>query len=216
VTDTGQKTISVTNIFDVLTKAGVSWGVYTNGTPRQDCLGWVKGQAGTYTFTSFMTLLQSGTLPTVSFVDPDGCEDEHPTNDIHGGEQWMREIYEGAIASPLWPELAIVLTFDEGGGLPDHVPPPSACPPSPDQSAFNRYGIRIPTIVISPYARPHYVSHAVHDHTSALRLVETIAGVPALTARDANADALIDMLDLECPALMSPPAAAQAGFAICQ
>jgi hypothetical protein len=149
-------------------------------------------------------------------VDPDGCEDEHPTNDIHGGEQWLRMIYESAIASPLWPELAIVLTFDEAGGLPDHVPPPPACPPSPDQSAFNRYGFRVPTILISPYSRPHYVSHVVHDHTSALRLIEVMLDLPALTARDANADALLDMLDLDCPQLMSPAVAANAGgFPFC-
>jgi phospholipase C len=189
--------------------------VYTNGNPRQDCLGWTSSHTGVYTFTAFTTALQAGALPTVSFVDPDGCEDEHPTNDIHGGEQWMRTIYESALASPLWPELAIVITFDEAGGIADHVAPPSACPPSADQADFNRYGFRIPTIVISPWARPHYVSHLVHDHTSALRLVETLADLPALTARDANADALLDMLDLSCPALMSPPTAAQAGFAIC-
>jgi phospholipase C len=216
VTDTGQKAITVPNIFDSLTAANISWGVYSNGNPRQDCLGWQPGHMNTYTFTAFTSALQAGALPTVSFVDPSGCEDEHPTNDIHGGEQWMREIYEDALASPLWPQLVIVLTFDEAGGLPDHIVPPSACPPSPDQSAFNRYGFRIPTIVISPYARPHYVSHLIHDHTSTLRLVETLVGVPALTARDANADALLDMLDINCPALMSPPTAAQAGFAICQ
>ena len=215
ITDTGQATLTARNIFDALDDAKISWGVYTNGNPRQDCLGWQAGHVNTFTFSAFTNALRAGSLPTVSFVDPDGCEDEHPTNDIHGGEQWMRTIYEYALSSPLWPELAIVLTFDEAGGLPDHVPPPPACAPSPDQTAFNRYGFRVPTILISPYARPHYVSHVVHDHTSTLRLIETMLDLPALTARDANADALLDMIDLECPAFMSPPAAPQAGFAIC-
>jgi phospholipase C len=216
VTDTGQRVITVRNIFNALDDAHVSWGVYTNGNPRQDCLGWTKQHAGVFNFAAFTAALRNGTLPTVSFVDPSGCEDEHPTNDIHGGEQWMRTIYESAVASPLWPALAIVITFDEAGGLPDHVAPPAACPPSADQSAFNNYGIRIPTILISPYARPHFVSHAVHDHTSALRLVEALVDLPALTARDANADALLDMLDLQCPTLLTPPPAAQAGGAICR
>jgi phospholipase C len=64
--------------------------------------------------------------------------------------------------------------------------------------------------VISPWARPHYVSHVVHDHTSTLRLVEALFDLPALTGRDANADALLDMFDFTCgphaPA-SAPPAA---------
>jgi len=215
VLDTGERTIDVPNIFEALDGAHVSWGVYANGTPRQDSLGWSASHVGVHNFAAFQTALKAGTLPTVSFVDPAGCQDEHPTNDIHGGEQWLRSIYQSAIASPQWGSLAIVFTFDEAGGLADHVPPPAACPPSAKQSSFNRYGIRVPTIVISPYTRPHYVSHVVHDHTSVLRLIEVLTDVPALTARDANADALLDLFDFACPALQSPPPAPQAGFALC-
>jgi phospholipase C len=216
VYDTGQaQLVGIPNIFDALDHAHVTWGVYSNGTPRQDCLGWDQNHNGVFNFSTFQMQLSAGTLPTVSFVDPTGCEDTHPTNDIHGGETWLRAIYEGAIASPLWGSLAVIFTFDEAGGLADHVAPPPACPPSADQSAFNRYGVRIPAIVISPYARAHYVSHAIHDHTSILRLVEVLADLPALTARDANADALLDLFDFACPSLMTPATAPQAGFALC-
>jgi phospholipase C len=208
VTDTGQATLSAPTIFQALDTAHVSWGVYTDGTPRQDCLGWTSSHAGVAGSAAFISALQAGTLPAVSFVDPDGWQDEHPTNEIHGGELWIRQIYAAAASSSLWNQLAIVLTFDEAGGLADHVSPPAACPPSTDQAAFNQLGVRVPAIVISPWARLHSVSHAVHDHTSVLRLIEAIFDLPALTARDANADALLDMFDFGCPArtnLPSPP-----------
>jgi phospholipase C len=209
VTDTGQATIAAPTIFDALDAAHLSWGVYADGNPRQDCLGWSASHAGVAGSAAFLAALQAGTLPAVSFVDPDGWQDEHPTNDIHGGELWMHEIYAAAVSSPLWSQLAIVLTFDEAGGLADHLAPPPACPPSADQAAFNQLGVRVPAIVVSPWAKLHGVSHAVHDHTSVLRLVESIFDLPALTARDANADALLDMFDFGCPArttLPSPPA----------
>jgi phospholipase C len=209
VADTGQATISAPTIFDALDTAKVSWGVFTDGTPRQDCLGWTSTHAGVKTSSALLAELHDGTLPAVSFADPNGIQDEHPTNEIHGGEEWIHQIYEAAVGGPLWGHLAIVLTFDEAGGLADHVAPPAACPPSPDQASFDQLGVRVPTIVISPWARLHTVSHAVHDHTSVLRLIETVFDLPALTARDANADALLDMFDFGCPArtVAAPPAA---------
>jgi phospholipase C len=215
ILDTGERTLTKPTIFDALDAAHVVWGVYSDGTPRQDCLGWTAGHTGVRNFAAFLTALNAGNLPTVSFVDPSGCQDEHPTNDVHGGENWLRTIYEAAVKSPEWPSLALIITFDEAGGLADHVAPPAACPPSADQATFNNYGVRIPAIVISPYARPHFVSHAVHDHTSILRLIEGLEDIPALTARDANADALFDLFDFACPSLASPPVAPAAGAAVC-
>jgi phospholipase C len=225
VTDTGQATLSAPTIFDALDAAHVSWGVYSDGSPRQDCLGWMSNppHPGFSNYTvSFLMALAAGTLPAVSFVDPTNTytppiitQDEHPTAEIHGGEAWMAQIYDAALKSPLWDQLAIVFTFDEAGGLADHSPPPSACPPSADQAAFNQLGIRIPTIVVSPWARLHTVSHVVHDHTSVLRFIETLFDLPALTARDANADALLDMFDFGCPARTNIPTAAAAGTGTC-
>ena len=63
----------------------------------------------------------------------------------------------------------------------------------------------MPFFVVSPYARAHFVSHAVHSHTSILRFIETRFGIPALSARDANADALLDMFDFASPPFLSPP-----------
>jgi phospholipase C len=74
---------------------------------------------------------------------------------------------------------------------------------------FNRYGFRVPFAIVSPWARPHYVSHQVFDHTSILKLVQTKWNLPALTFRDANATPMLDMLDLHHPHFAEPPKLAQ-------
>ena len=93
--------------------------------------------------------------------------------------------------------------------------PPAACPPSASLPTFNRRGVRVPLTVISPWARRHHVSHVPRDHTSILRLVEALYDLPALTARDANADAMLDLFDFGCPPLLAPPSAPAAGAAFC-
>jgi phospholipase C len=217
VTDTGQRVITKPTIFDALDGAKVTWGVYTDGNPRQDSLGWTSTHVGVHKYPAFLAALKDGSLPQVVFLDPGGGQDEHPPADVHGGEAWEREIYQAAIASPLWKELAIVFTYDESGGLADHVPPPKACLASADQSAFDRHGIRVPMMLVSPWARAGFVSHVVHDHTSVTRLVEALFDLPALTGRDANADALFDMFDFDgCPALLAPPTAPAAGALGCK
>ena len=117
--------------------------------------------------------------------------------------------------SPQWRHAALFITFDEWGGLYDHVPPPTACPPDDLQptlaagdppGGFDRYGFRVPLIAVSPYVKPGYVSHHLYDHTSILRFIEARFLLPALTKRDANADPLFDLFDFTKPALLTPPA----------
>jgi phospholipase C len=154
-------------------------------------------------------------LPDVAFVDPTGSQDEHPANDIQGGEKWSRLIYQHAKKSPQWHELAIFYTYDEAGGLADHVPPPKACLASADQTEFNRMGPRVPVYVVSPWARSHFVSHKTHEHGSILRFIELRFGLPALTGRDANSDAMLDMFDFACEAFADPPDSPEAGMGGC-
>jgi hypothetical protein len=157
----------------------------------------------------------------VSFVDSIAfVQDEHPTADVQSGEKWTRVVYEALRRSPLWNETAMLLTYDEGGGFADHLPPPNqACVARPGNSLdtpFFELGVRIPLVVISPYARPHYVSHVVQDHTAITRFIEAVFGLPALTSRDANSDALLDMFDFGCPpALLAAPEAPPAGMGGC-
>lgn len=216
VTNTGQAKIDVPTVFDQMDAAGIEYGVYTDGTVRQNSLaGWDNNHKGVHKFQAFLDALGDGSLPAVSFVDPSGSQDEHPVGNVHGGEAWGKKIYDAAIASPLWKQLAIIYTYDESGGFADHVPPPDACLAAPDQTAFGELGIRVPMIVISPWARPHFVSHKVHEHSSTLRLIQLLHDLPALTGRDANSDALLDLFDFNCPALETPPAAPAAATGAC-
>lgn len=218
-TGAGYPDPSTPTIFDALDKAGVTWGVYSDGSLLSGTLGWDLSHKGTGSFATFLQKLDDGSLPQVTFVDGiDNVEDEHPTADLQVGEAWTRNIYTHAIASKLWPGLAILFTYDEAGGFADHVPPPNqACvarPIAKDQP-FTELGVRIPMVVVSPYARAGTVSHVVQEHTAMTRFIETVFGLPALTARDANSDALLDLFDFACPPAFAkgptPPASGTKG-----
>jgi len=119
-------------------------------------------------------------------------------------------VVNAVTSSPAWPKTVMVLTYDEHGGFYDHVPPPSACEPDtslpqgePGQK-FDRLGFRTPLLVISPFVKRGYVSHQTVDHTSITRLVEARFGLPAMTARDANAWPLLDLFDFDHPDLSIP------------
>jgi phospholipase C len=90
-----------------------------------------------------------------------------------------------------------------------------ACVARPGNSKdvpFFELGVRIPMTVISPYSRAGYTSHVVQEHTAITRFIETVFNLPALTSRDANSDALLDLFDFACPAaFLTPPPAPAAG-----
>jgi len=159
-------------------------------------------------------------LPNVSFVDPaffgdpDVRSDEHPPANVQVGQAWVADKVRTLMASPLWPRSALFLTYDEHGGYYDHLPPPPACVPDDTapmlepgdvDEAFDRYGFRVPVVVVSPFARKRFVSHRVYDHTSILRFIETRFDLPALTRRDANADPMLELFDFESPPFLVPP-----------
>ena len=117
---------------------------------------------------------------------------------------------------PQWKRSAVFLTYDEHGGIYDHVPPPKACAPNdgkptidgkgmPIDGAFDRLGFRVPLVVVSPYAKRGYVSHEVYDHSSVLRFIQARFRVPALTSRDANASIPLDFFDFANPPHLVPP-----------
>jgi phospholipase C len=173
-----------------------------------------------------------GKLPAVAFLDlkEEGGvlgEDGHPPSDIQLAEQQVMKIVQALSQSPHWARAALFITFDEHGGLWDHVPPPTACRPDDHlpmtgSDGFDRLGIRVPLFVVSPFARPGFVSHQVHSHTSILRFIEARFGLAALSARDANASPLYELFDFAAePKLLTPPALPPskvdpAGLAECQ
>jgi phospholipase C len=211
------------SIFDTLDAHGVSWKVYFNDVPYVTLLFGVAGGANVTRFANFLSDAAAGTLPQVSFVDSamglGRAElDEHPPANIQQGEQFSAQVTEALVNSPNWPRAVLFITYDEHGGFYDHVPPPPACPPddiaplldpsdpsSDFPARFDRYGFRVPLLVISPYAKPGFVSHTIYDHTSILRFIETRFDLPALTSRDANATPVLDLFDFSRPALLNPP-----------
>jgi phospholipase C len=168
---------------------------------------------------------KAGTLPQVAFVEPryigDVTQeaDEHPPSNPQVGQQFTSTIVNALMASPNWSSSAFILTYDEHGGYYDHVAPPRA--PKPDDIppmlkpgdinvGFDRFGIRVPFVMVSPFSRPHFVSHDVQDHTSILKLIETRFGLQPLTQRDAHADNLLDYFDFDHPHFLKPPTLATA------
>jgi phospholipase C len=203
------------SIFDRLDAAGVSWGVFADDHPLEETLDdpahdWSK----LHTWSPVQKLLDdftADTVPSVVFVDgTENVLDEHPTADLQQGEAWTKRIYDAAVASKAWSSTAILMTYDEAGGFADHVAPTApVCVARPQDSMFFERGPRVPLIAISPWARRHYVSHVEKEHTSITRFIEALFDLPALTARDANADGLLDLFDFACaPATVAAAPAA--------
>lgn len=206
------------NIVDALDAKHVSWGAYADDHPFSETLtdpknNWEK----LHPWKPVQGLIDdfaNDTLPSVVFVGGlENVDDEHPTGDVQRGEAWTKRIYDAAVASKAWPTTAMFWTYDEGGGFFDHVPPPTGCVARPQDSAFFELGVRVPLVAISPWARRHYVSKTVRDHTAITRFLEVLFDLPAMTARDANADGLLDMFDFDCPPapIPSAPAAGTGG-----
>jgi phospholipase C len=208
-------------IFDRLHAHGITWRDYASDLPG---VAVIANTANTYgknlaPIAQFHTDAAAGTLPSVSFVDPrfetDPAESEENPDDISYGENFVAKVVNSVLHSPNWKSTVLVYTYDEHGGYYDHVAPPPAVKPDnippgidvdkPIVGAYDRYGFRVPTVIVSPFAKRNYVSHQVHDHTSILKLIETKWNLGALTYRDANASNLLDSLDLEGPPAFADP-----------
>ena len=118
--------------------------------------------------------LNAGTLPQVSFLITEEVISEHPPVDIQWGQQKMADVIAKLMASSSWQSSALFLTYDEGGGYFDHVKPPQV-------DAYG-LGFRVPTLVVSPYAKRGYVSSAVYEHSSILKFVERRFNLPTLAS----------------------------------
>jgi phospholipase C len=210
------------SIFDRLDDAGISWKVYQSQVTIALVFYHVRQRLDhVVPIAEYFADAAAGTLPQVSFVDPvffssdpNVQSDEHPPANVQIGEAFTASVLNALMASPNWASSAAFLTYDEHGGFFDHVPPPPACVPDPIPptgnasdlpAAFDRYGIRVPFVAVSPWAKRRFRSHRVYDHTSVLRFIETRFDLPALTARDANADPLLELFDFSAPTFKKPP-----------
>ena len=175
--------------------------------------------------------LANGTLPQVAQIEPasDAGLDEHPSDydnspqNIQAGANYVAGLINNVMNSSEWSSSVFILTYDEFGGLYDHVSPqpavsPDGIPPvdlePPGDICTSRTGptcdfvytgYRVPLIVVSPYAKKNYVSHTVADNTAILKLIETRFGLSALNNRDAAQPDMIEFFDFNNPPWLTPP-----------
>jgi phospholipase C len=107
---------------------------------------------------------KKGTLPAVSWVAPSGDVSEHPPGLLSAGQAYVTSLVNAIMSGPDWNSTAIFLSWDDWGGFYDHVAPPSV-----DQ---NGYGLRVPGIVISPYAKKGFIDHQTLSHDAYAKFIE--------------------------------------------
>ena len=211
------------SIFDPLDAHNIDWAVYYQDYPSILVVTGITTPARALrirTFDRFSADVAAGRLPQFTFIDPNySTTSEENPQDIQLGERFIAQVVRTLIQARTWKHTVLFLTYDEHGGYYDHVPPPPAIAPDsipPALStedvpaAFDRYGFRVPMIVISPWAKPRYISRVVHDHTSITAFVERKWNLPAMTFRDANAHPMLDYFDFRKPAFLTPPKLAKA------
>jgi phospholipase C len=162
---------------------------------------------------TFAADVAADALPSYAFLEPpymdapgNPAADQHPPHHLLDGERLIAQVYDTLRGTEaVWRKSLLVLLYDEHGGFFDHVPPPAAIPPdqtsaTSERFKFDRLGVRVPALLISPWARKGWVDHRVYDHTSLLATVKTVFGLPEfLTRRDAQANILSDADFLSAP-----------------
>jgi phospholipase C len=149
--------------------------------------------------TQFVTDAQNGNLPAVSWV-VSGLESEHPPNSTCVGENWTVQLINAVMQGPDWNSTAIFVTWDDAGGFYDHVVPPVV-------DGFG-FGIRVPLLIVSPYAIPGHISKTRYEFSSVLKTIEERFNLPYLTERDTKANDTYDSFDFNqqalSPVVLSP------------
>ncbi|HET7235312.1 MAG TPA: alkaline phosphatase family protein [Actinomycetota bacterium] len=184
---------------DLLMEAGIPWAYYS-ATNMQNGYLWSAYDAirhiredpeiwqnHVFPVDSFSEHARTGLLPPVTWVTPRFELSEHPEYSFCHGENWTTEIVNAVMEGPDWETTAIFVTWDDYGGFYDHVPPPQV-----DDFGF---GIRVPLLVISPYAQEGSVTSELGEFSSVLRFMEDNYGLTQLTHRDRDATPLLSAFD---------------------
>ncbi|RWR86795.1 non-specific phospholipase C4-like protein [Cinnamomum micranthum f. kanehirae] len=225
-------------IFESLDEEGFSFGIYYQYPPATlfyRNLRKLKYIGKFHQFDlSFKRHCEEGKLPNYVVIEQRYFDlkilpgnDDHPSHDVSEGQKFVKQVYEALRASPQWNEILFIITYDEHGGFYDHVPTPVSGVPSPDgivgpepyNFRFDRLGVRVPTIMISPWIKRGTVVHGPNgphptsefEHSSIPATVKKIFNLKDfLTKRDAWAGTFESVLTLEnprtdCPVTLSDP-----------
>ena len=188
------------SLVDRLEQANVSWKYYTDqlAGPSKPTL-WSPLPAFTSFYNNaallerlvpgeqFYTDIRNGVLPAVSWFTPNFDESDHPPASVTDGMWHVSRLVNAIMRSRYWADTAIIVVWDDYGGFYDHVLPPAV-----DE---NGLGLRVPALVISPYARAGFINHNVFDFTSPLKLVERRFGLTPLTSRDQKSNDMLKCFD---------------------
>lgn len=220
--------VSHKTIFQLLDEAGITWKIYHVPAPTQpgqpnpatyffDYQWGQQHAAGHWVLLDeYFNDLKNGTLPQVALVESASGLDEHPgEGNLLQGQKHVAGIINALMASSSWKDSAFILTYDEMGGLFDHVAPPATMNPDGIKpflntgdipGDFDRTGMRIPMIVISPWVKKNFVSHTAADSTAILKFIEARFNLPSLTLRDAAQMDMSEFFDFTAAAYATPPA----------
>jgi phospholipase C len=184
---------------DLLTRAGVPWAYYAategqNGYlwSAYDAVRHIRDDPTTWREHMFgvdqvITDIRNGLLPPVTWITPRFELSEHPEYSFCQGQNWTTRLVDAVMQSPMWKNTAIFITWDDYGGFYDHVAPPQV-----DRFGF---GIRVPLLVISPYAKHGFVMNERGEFSSVLRFMEDNWGLTQLTHRDRDATPMLSAFD---------------------
>jgi phospholipase C len=212
-------------IFRRLGRCGYNWRIYFHDVSQTATLLdlWPKIPTHFCFFEEeFERHCRTGRLPAYSFIEPryfpgllskKPPNDQHPPHNLLYGEQLLASVYNAVRNAPTWPQTLLIVTYDEHGGCFDHVPPPPAVPPGgpyPAGFRFDRYGVRVPAVIVSPHVAPGSVIRppanpdggptTPFDHASIPATLGRLFDLgPPLTARVAAAPDLLGALTLAAP-----------------
>jgi phospholipase C len=192
---------------DKLDAAGLTWASYTSGYPFT--LIQNLGRRNVKPQSAFANDAAAGSLPNVSWIYGPSGLDEHPVANVTDGMNWTVGIVNAIAQGPKWTNAAIFITWDDWGGWVDHVDPPQL-ETWTDGTQFYPGG-RVGCLVLSPYAKRGYISHAQHTHVSLVKFCEVQFGLPAINTRDAASDGMQDCFDFTSLPNLTPPSAGSAG-----
>jgi phospholipase C len=200
-------------VFQRVAEAGRDWRIYFHDFPQTLTLGNLWFHPGGFShFESFIDDAKAGRLPSYSFVEPRYFSDvagsllpndQHPPHNVAYGEALIAKVYNAVRASPCWKQSLLIITYDEHGGCYDHVVPPAATSPGgpfPDHFEFDRFGVRVPAVIVSPYVtagskiRPE--GRTPFDHTTVFKTMQDLFSLRTLTPRSDAAPSLLPAFSL--------------------